>query len=82
MAIDLDMLGTHPDFNGRGIGSKLLKWGLEKADQDNLETYLSASPLGRPLYEKNGFNLLHIDEFRSDYAQAYMLRPKRGSVQH
>ena len=73
------MLGTHPDYHGRGIGSKLLKWGLEKADQDNLEAYLSASPWGRPLYEKNGFKILHNDEFSSEYTQAYMLRPRMGS---
>lgn len=77
LLIDLDMLGAHPDYHGRGIGSMLLKWGLDRADQEGLETYLSASPSGRPLYEKRGFKVLLTEEPCPGYQQAYMLRPKR-----
>jgi GNAT superfamily N-acetyltransferase len=77
--LDLDMLGTHPDYHGRGMGSQLLKWGLEKADRDGLEAYLSASPAGRPLYEKNGFELVDSEELLPGYVQSYMLRPGKGT---
>lgn len=72
------MLATRPDYHGRGIASMLLKWGLDRADQEGLEAYLSASPSGRPLYEKRGFQLLLIEDICPGYKQAYMLRPKSG----
>jgi hypothetical protein len=36
----------------------LLMWGLETAKRLNLEFWLNASPLGKPLYEKYGFKLV------------------------
>jgi hypothetical protein len=33
----------------------LLKWGAEEADRLGLDTYLEASPEGKPLYEKAGY---------------------------
>jgi GNAT superfamily N-acetyltransferase len=51
----LDSLITHPDHHRRGAGSLLLKWGLEKADDAGVEAYLEASDMGRPLYERWGF---------------------------
>lgn len=75
----LDMLATHPDYHGRGMGSQLLKWGLAKADHDGLEAYLSASPMGRPLYVKNGFKLVDSEEISPGFIQSYMLRPGKGT---
>jgi GNAT superfamily N-acetyltransferase len=69
------MLGTRPEYAGRGLASRLLRWGLERADEVGLETYLSASPLGRPLYEKFGFRLVEEREVAGGYVQGYMLRP-------
>ncbi|KAJ5463671.1 hypothetical protein N7475_008615 [Penicillium sp. IBT 31633x] len=73
-AIDLDMLGVHPSQQGRGLGSKLLKWGLVRADAEGVEVYLSASPEGKPLYEKNGFR--GVDTFLPypGYTQVAMIR--------
>ena len=51
----LDTLVTHPDHHRRGAGGLLGKWGLEKADEAGVEAYLEASPMGRPLYERWGF---------------------------
>lgn len=79
LMLDLDMLGTRPDYHGRGLGSMLLQWGLDRADRDGLEVYLSASPAGRPLYEKRGFQVVEIEEVFPDSQQAYMLRPKSES---
>lgn len=71
---DLGILATHPTHHGRGIASQLLKWGLERADRDGLEMFLSASPAGRPIYEKKGFRVVEMEEFARGYVQAYMLR--------
>jgi GNAT superfamily N-acetyltransferase len=53
----LNMLATHPDHQGRGAGKMLLSWGLEKADEEGLVTYLNATDVGRQMYEKKGFEV-------------------------
>ncbi|PYH89687.1 acetyltransferase, GNAT family [Aspergillus ellipticus CBS 707.79] len=70
----LDMLGTSPDFNGRGIGSALLRWGLERADEAGVDTFLASTPQGRPLYEKYGFGVVREWEVIPGYRQAAMAR--------
>lgn len=75
---DLELLGVHPSYQGRGLASKLLKWGLARADEEGVEVYLSSSPDGRFLYEKNGFQETR-DPFSPfpGYEQVNMIRPAR-----
>ncbi|BCR87273.1 GNAT family N-acetyltransferase [Aspergillus chevalieri] len=70
----LDMLGTHPSYNGKGIASMLLKWGLDRADNDKVPVFLSASPAGKPVYERRGFRVVQEEEVAGGYVQAYMVR--------
>jgi len=51
----LHLLITHPAHRRRGAGSMLIDWGLKQADVAGLPTYLEASPMGLPLYERWGF---------------------------
>jgi GNAT superfamily N-acetyltransferase len=51
----LEILATRPEWQGKGAGGKLLRWGLRKADEEGTETYLEASPDGKPIYEHLGF---------------------------
>ncbi|KJX99351.1 hypothetical protein TI39_contig362g00002 [Zymoseptoria brevis] len=52
----LEILGVHKDYQGKGVGASLLKWGTDQADKDGLETYLDGSTAGQPYYEKrHGF---------------------------
>lgn len=51
----LDTLVTHPEHHRRGAGALLMKKGLEQVDEAGVECYLEASPVGRPLYERWGF---------------------------
>jgi len=51
----LEILATRPEWQGKGAGGKLLRWGLAKADEEGTETYLEASPDGKPIYEHLGF---------------------------
>lgn len=44
-----------PDYQRRGIGSQLVKWGLEKADRDGVPCCLTATPMGVHVYTKLGF---------------------------
>lgn len=64
----------------------LLKWGLEKADEEGLESYLEASPVGKSLYEKLGFKevgrlvLPSPENKNEEFVECFMLRePRRKS---
>jgi hypothetical protein len=59
----LNMLATHPDHQGRGAGKMLLDWGLKKADDEGLVTYLNATDVGRRMYEKSRFEVVKTIEW-------------------
>lgn len=59
----LNSLATHPDHHRRGAGKLLLDWGIQKADGEGLITYLDATQLARPIYEKRGFEVKKIIEW-------------------
>ncbi|EME80807.1 uncharacterized protein MYCFIDRAFT_122166, partial [Pseudocercospora fijiensis CIRAD86] len=46
---------TDPAFWRRGIGSKMLHWGCQVADQLSLAAWVEASPEGNFLYKRFGF---------------------------
>lgn len=48
-----------PAYRRRGVGTLLLRWGLERADELGLETFLESTEIGRPLYARNGFSVLN-----------------------
>lgn len=51
----LFILFTHADYRRRGIGQKFMNWGMAKADEMGVEMFLDSTPMGKPLYEANGF---------------------------
>jgi GNAT superfamily N-acetyltransferase len=48
---------TWPEFQGRGIGSMLIKWATEQADATDPPTplYLESAPTARAIYMHHGF---------------------------
>ncbi|KAJ5157739.1 Acyl-CoA N-acyltransferase [Penicillium canariense] len=74
----LEILAVHSSYQGRGLASKLLRWGLARADEEAVEVYLSSSPDGRPLYQKYGFQAVggSFSPFPG-YEQVNMIRPVR-----
>lgn len=53
----LDICAVHPEFQRRGIASKLCQWGLDEANRrGNLEAITEGSIRGRHVYQKLGFN--------------------------
>ncbi|RMX77828.1 hypothetical protein D0869_09574 [Hortaea werneckii] len=82
----LEIIATHPQYQGRGAGSMMINWGLERADQDNVEAYLEASPEAVSLYEKLGFeNVASTDTWIQNervkgewYRNLFMIRPAQG----
>lgn len=52
----LDVLGTHPEVRGRGLGTALLDEGLARADAVRVGTYLlTSSEAAIPFYERRDF---------------------------
>lgn len=54
----LPYVGVHPDAQGQGIGSALLRPILDRCDTDDIPAYLEATSAGnRALYERLGFTV-------------------------
>ncbi|KAJ8118230.1 hypothetical protein OPT61_g738 [Boeremia exigua] len=66
----LNWMAVHPAHRLCGIGSLLMKSGIEKADSLNLECWLEGSSMGKPLYEKFGFQSLLRLAFDTDKSNA------------
>ena len=48
-------LYTEPSFQRQGMGSALVKYGNQLADQASLPIFLQAPPVAYPMYAKHGF---------------------------
>ncbi|KAL4883565.1 hypothetical protein BJY04DRAFT_184900 [Aspergillus karnatakaensis] len=74
----LSILAIDPAFGRQGLGAKLLKWGLDRADEERVITFISASPQGRGLYEKHNCRALNNYEVVPGYRETSMIRPVGG----
>ena len=54
---------VHPKHQRRGIGRKLIQWGLDRADDEKIVAYLNARPAARKLYLAAGFQPVAELEF-------------------
>ncbi|OCT44153.1 hypothetical protein CLCR_00683 [Cladophialophora carrionii] len=54
----LHRLIVDPSYQRQGIGQKLLNWGIETADRENIGAWLFCRPAGYKLYERNGWKAL------------------------
>ena len=67
-------LGVRPEAQGLGVGSRMLKAGLEKVDAANLPAYLeSSSAANVPLYRRHGFEVLTEFRARPDAPPAWAM---------
>lgn len=53
--IFMRLLVVLPPYQGKGIGTRLLRWGLEQADHLGVKVWIDASPAGLGLYKKLGW---------------------------
>ncbi|KAK6353105.1 hypothetical protein TWF696_005095 [Orbilia brochopaga] len=54
----LQLLGVLPEARRRGIGSKLVQLGIDRARRDGCDAGLEASPLGLSMYQRQGFEIM------------------------
>lgn len=80
----LELIAVSPKYQGRGIGAELVKWGCDHADEVGVEAYLDATPQGKRLYEKFGFEGVKSVAFDAQdggsedrYVQCFMVRGTR-----
>ncbi|KAF2011277.1 GNAT acetyltransferase-like protein [Aaosphaeria arxii CBS 175.79] len=62
----LDICATLPEFRRRGAASQALQWGINKADEMDVEAFIEASIEGAQLYERFGFRTIHIMDLRKE----------------
>ena len=55
---DLHRLIVDPSYQRQGIGQKLLDWGVETANRENIVAWLFCRPAGYKLYERNGWKVV------------------------
>jgi GNAT superfamily N-acetyltransferase len=54
----LPFVGVEPEWQGRGLGTALMRPVLDRCDDEKLGAYLEASsPRNRALYERHGFDV-------------------------
>lgn len=73
----LSLIGVRKEWMGKGAASPLMRWGVERADEDGLPCFLEATPNAKGMYEKYGFRVVGEQEFESPSGRVldfYMLR--------
>ena len=76
----LPLIGVDPRFQGRGVGSLLMKHALAVCDREGAAAYLeSSNPMNIPFYERHGFDILGEIQHGDSPIVAPMLRkPRKG----
>lgn len=69
------------NFQRRGVGSLLMRYGVEKADEEGWVAYVNASPEGKTLYEKFGFRTMSRSDFGDAISSEHMMREVKGVLQ-
>jgi GNAT superfamily N-acetyltransferase len=69
----IGMVITHPDYRGRGHARRLMQTVLDYLQQRGVRhILLDASTMGRPLYEKMGFQAMYSVEVWHGRASSYL----------
>ena len=64
----LNILFTHPDYRNQGAAGLVVEWGTLEADKRGLEAYVEGTYLGRKVYERYGFGVMHMAEMAFENA--------------
>ncbi|KAL8725444.1 MAG: hypothetical protein Q9166_007338 [cf. Caloplaca sp. 2 TL-2023] len=58
----LQNLVVDPDYQRCGVGTRLISWGLEQAEEEKVPVTLSTSTVAEPLYRKMGFKTYKLTD--------------------
>jgi GNAT superfamily N-acetyltransferase len=82
----LNFCFTHPKHRRRGVGQLLMEWGIKKADELGLPSYIEATDIGLRLYEASGFRVegeIDLDATAENPSEEFTrLREKLGCPIH
>lgn len=51
----LHILVVRPEYQGKGAGRMMIRWGTERADGEGLPCYLDSTAVAKGVYERYGF---------------------------
>ena len=54
---NLEHLAVHPDCQNHGLGRKLVQWGMQRADEEDLATSVVSAVTAEDFYRKCGFDV-------------------------
>jgi ribosomal protein S18 acetylase RimI-like enzyme len=74
--ISLSSIAVDPAFHHRGIGARVMRWGVERAEREGCPIILVASSEGYRLYEKLGFETYGVITVREVRGLVMVYRPK------
>jgi GNAT superfamily N-acetyltransferase len=57
-------LFVRPEFQRKGLGGRLVEWGLRKAEKKGLQVYIEATEMGLPVYLRYG--MVEVDRVDVD----------------
>ncbi|KIW72106.1 hypothetical protein PV04_00326 [Phialophora macrospora] len=75
---EIDHLSVDPAYQGKGFGKMLVKDVQEVAARDKLPLVLLASKMGRPLYQKLGFDDVGVVDMGAGQLEAMAWYPPDG----
>jgi ribosomal protein S18 acetylase RimI-like enzyme len=81
----LGVLGVDPSSQGQGLGSTLVRAGLELADRAGVGAYLETSnPKNLPFYRRHGFEVTRSFEFAEGGPSCWLMwrAPSRREHEH
>ncbi|KAL9051366.1 MAG: hypothetical protein Q9162_006068 [Coniocarpon cinnabarinum] len=76
----LEFLAVRTTYARQGVGAMMVEYGCNLADRDGVEAYVDASPAGKPLYERFGFESKATQAMPAPcdfYIESHLVRPKK-----
>ena len=71
------MIGVSPKYQRHGIGTSLIDWGLQRAQEESVICMLESSEAIKGLYERKGFQKVRLLEIAKCITSDQMVwRPK------
>ena len=73
-------INVDPAYQGRGVGSRLMQWGTDKADSEGIFCWVSSSMGGKSAFEKQGFREVgRVEANLDEYAEGKQRPLEEGS---